>query len=121
MNKLFGEGFYAYLAEESFGTCPYLKGDDRKAWENGWWAATGIESVRNLTEDETRALASLVPPVMALVEALRAVEWVTAVDGGSVCPWCAARVDDGHEPDCSRQTALAALDGKEEDDGEVAT
>ena len=68
------------------------------------------------------------PKVAALVEALRAVEWVED-DSGCLggprvppqqyfCPWCHSWKDIGHKPDCKRQVALAALgaDAPEVDD-----
>jgi len=50
----------------------------------------------------------------ALVNALRAVEWLEAEDGWGVtrnyCPSCDSRHEDGHAPDCQLDKALRAAE-----------
>ena len=49
--------------------------------------------------------------IMALLEALKAVEWVGA---GNYCPWCGKWqfTHLGHADHCQRQAAIAAVEGE---------
>lgn len=58
--------------------------------------------------ERARALAAAAEDLLA---ALEQVEWTNAVDGGTVCPWCGARLYDGHESYCPRQLAIAKAKG----------
>jgi len=90
---------------ESGGTMLYGKLPGIKKRPHVFKYVTGQNDYEmwNLSDAEICA----VPKVEALVLALTDVEWVTAVDGGVVCPWCGARIDDGHFDYCLRQNALA--------------
>ena len=74
-----------------------------------WEIRVGAEpdDERNWAWLYTAELAAI-PPVKALVEALRAVEWSQSYCG-SFCPWCQRPREKGHAPHCARQLALAAL------------
>ena len=75
-----------------------------------------------VTEAEMQA-AWCKEQLAAAVAALKAVEWIHD-DMTSYCPWCRGRMEDlsederregfviGHKPDCQRQAAIAAVEGK---------
>lgn len=51
------------------------------------------------------------PDIKALLEALLAVEWVYhGEDQPAHCAWCFSTQEEGHDADCARQAALAALE-----------
>ncbi len=72
-----------------------------------------IEEIK-LQSDEDR-IEELEDVIVILLSALLNVEWVETVDDDVVvteCPWCHGysmfKGDNGHEPDCNRQAAIAA-------------
>ena len=71
---------------------------------------TAVDTWYNQLEDMMITLAHKkeIENVNLLLAALQKVEWVGAVTR-DYCPWCKRWSGDGHEDDCQRQIAIAAV------------
>ena len=61
--------------------------------------------------DEAMANGSLIATAPALLALVEAVEWIHLTWGGMMCAWCKG-IYPNHASDCSRQRALAQVQGE---------